>query len=326
MRSVVCFGEALIDFLSEPVPEPETQRRFVQHAGGAPANVAVAVAQLGVPAAFTGMLGSDMFGDFLLERLASAGVSTDYVTRTDSAKTALAFVSLDTNGERRFSFYRPPAADLLFRPQHFEAKCFASAAIFHACSNSLTEADIADATFEGMRRAHAAGALVSFDMNLRANLWPTHADPRPRIWSALHEAELVKLSVDELTFLAQVSGSETAVFAELWRGRTQWVWITDGAAPLRSVTRAGESTLPAFEVQTVNTTGAGDAFVGGMLSWLVREDVTAKNLSAFLKDDARMHSALRFAAACGALAVTRHGAFEAMPASAEVERFLQERA
>lgn len=324
MHSVVCFGEALIDFLSEPVADPQTQRRFVQHAGGAPANVAVAVAKLGVPATFVGMLGTDMFGDFLLERLASAGVSTEYVTRTESAKTALAFVSLDANGERRFSFYRPPAADLLFRPQHFSATCFASAAVFHACSNSLTEADIADATFEGMRRAHAAGALVSFDMNLRLNLWPTHADPRPRIWSALHEAELVKLSATEFEFLAEVLGNEAAVCAELWRGRTQWLWITDGAAPLRYVTRNGQGTLPAFEVQTVNTTGAGDAFVAGMLSWLVREQVTAKNLAALLQDTARMQSALRFAAACGALAVTRHGAFEAMPVLSEVMAFLQE--
>ncbi|MGH8372699.1 MAG: PfkB family carbohydrate kinase, partial [Gammaproteobacteria bacterium] len=103
-------------------------------------------------------------------------------------------------------------------------------------------------------------------------------------------------------------------------------WITDGAALLRSVTRSGESTLPAFEVQTVNTTGAGDAFVGGMLSWLVREEVSATNLSAFLKDDARVKTALRFAAACGALAVTRHGAFEAMPSLPEVEKFLREHA
>ena len=326
VRSVICFGEALIDFLSEPLPDPRTQQRFVQHAGGAPANVSVAVAQLGVPATFTGMLGADMFGDFLLERLGAAGVSTEYVTRTTAANTALSFVSLDANGERRFSFYRPPAADLLFRPQHFHDACFADAAVFHACSNSLTDADIADATFEGMRRAHAAGALVSFDMNLRANLWPTHADPRPRIWSALQEADLVKLSLDELRFLAEVLGDEAAVLAELWRGRTRWLWITDGAAPLRHVTRTEQGMVAAFEVNTLNTTGAGDAFTGGMLSWLVREGVTAANLDALLEDQTRMQSALRFGAACGALAVTRHGAFEAMPALAEVEKFLQERA
>lgn len=326
MRSVVCFGEALIDFLSEPVSDPRIQRRFVQHAGGAPANVAVAVAQLGVPAVFTGALGADMFGDFLLERLAAAGVSTEYVTRTTKANTALAFVSLDAKGERQFSFYRPPSADLLFRPQHFNDACFATAAVCHVCSNSLTESDIAEATFEGVRRAQAAGALVSFDMNLRLNLWPTHADPRPRIWSVLREADLVKLSLDELRFLAEVFGDESAVLAELWRGRTRWLWLTDGAAPLRYVTRAEQGMLSAFEVETVNSTGAGDAFVGGMLSWLVREGVTPDNLDALLNDQARMQSALRFGAACGALAVTRHGAFEAMPALAEVEKFLQERA
>jgi fructokinase len=326
VRKVVCFGEALIDFLAEPVTEAPSPQHFVQHAGGAPANVAAAVARLGAPAVFVGMLGQDMFGDFLLQRLVAAGVSTEYIARTDEANTALAFVSLDAYGERHFSFYRPPAADMLFRPQHFSADCFAAAAIFHVCSNSLTEADIADTTLDGMRRAHAAGALVSFDMNLRLNLWSTHADPRPRIWRALHEAELVKLSATELTFLAEVSGSEAAVFAELWRGRTQWIWITDGGEPLRYVTRTGQGTLPAFQVATVNTTAAGDAFVGGMLSWLIRESVSAANLEALLADETRMHSALRFAAACGALAVTRHGAFESMPSLPEVEQFLREHA
>jgi len=324
--SVVCFGEALIDFLADPVTDTGAPQKFTRHAGGAPANVAVAVAQLGTPSAFVGMLGNDMFGDFLLQQLADAGVSTDYVVRTDEANTALAFVSLDEKGERHFSFYRPPSADLLFRPQHFDAECFASAAIFHVCSNSLTEADIADTTLDGMRRAHAAGALVSFDMNLRLNLWPTHADPRPRIWQALREAQLVKLSAGELAFLAEVAGDEAAVIAELWRGRTQWLWVTDGAAPLRYFTRASQGHLPVFAVKTVNSTAAGDAFVGGMLSWLARENVTRGNFEKLLAYDTRMLTALRFAAACGALAVTRHGAFESMPTLAEVQNFLRKHA
>ncbi len=319
----MCFGEALIDFLAEPGTDRGEPQKFARHAGGAPANVSVAVARLGTPSAFVGMLGRDMFGDFLLQSLNAAGVSIDYVVRTDKANTALAFVSLDEHGERQFSFYRPPSADLLFRPNDFSDACFADAAVFHACSNSLTQADIADTTLEGMRRAHAAGALVSFDMNLRLNLWPTHADPRPRIWQALREAELVKLSAGEMAFLAEVSGSKAAVIAELWHGRTQWLWVTDGAAPLHYFTHARQGRVPAFAVKTVNTTAAGDAFVGGMLSWLVRENVTQENLENFLADDAPMQSALRFAAACGALAVTRHGAFEAMPSHTEVEHFLR---
>ena len=322
MPSVVCFGEALVDLLAEPEKNPAIPQRFVRYAGGAPANVAVAVAKLGTPASFVGMLAEDPFGDFLLESLQAAGVSTEHVVRTRAAHTALAFVSLDANGERQFSFYRPPAADLLFRSQHFHDACFVEAAVFHTCSNSLTEAAIAEVTLEGMRRAHATGALVSFDMNLRVNLWPEDVDPRPRIWHALHAAQLVKLSAAELAFLAEPLGGEAAVLDALWRGRTQWAWVTNAAAPIRQFTRSGNGTLPAFAVHTVNTTAAGDAFVGGILSWLVREKVNTANLTDWLADAERVQSALRFAAACGALTVMRHGAFEAMPSLIEVEHFL----
>ena len=318
MAKVVCFGEALIDFLAE------APQHYLRYAGGAPANVAVAVARLGTPAAFVGMLSRDAFGDFLLQSLKAAGVSTDCVERTDAANTALAFVSLDAEGERRFTFYRPPAADLLFRPEHFKAGCFADTAVFHVCSNSLTEADIAATTLEGVRRARAAGALVSFDLNWRPSLWADGVDPRPRIWSVLREAEIVKLCAAELAFLAEPLGSSDAAYAEIWRGRTQWILITDGAEPLVHLTRASRGELPAFEVHAVNTTGAGDAFMGGLLSALVHEKVAPQDLPGFLADGERVRAALRHANACGALAVTQHGAFEAMPSKAQVETFLRE--
>jgi fructokinase len=318
-RQVVCFGEALIDFLAKPGSAPP---QFLQYAGGAPANVAVAVVRLGGPAAFVGMLGEDMFGDFLLHELQAAGVDTGSVVRTDTAKTALAFVSLDAHGERRFSFYRPPAADLLFRPEHFAPDCFRSAAIFHACSNSLTEEAIAAATLEGMQRARGAGVLVSFDLNLRPNLWRAGEDPRPRIWQALQAAHLVKLSAVELAFLVEPRGSEQAVLADIWRGSAELVVVTDGAAPLRYFTRQGVGGRPAFRVQAVDTTAAGDAFVGGLLFSLARAGVTASKLAHFAGVDPAFAGALRFAAACGALTVTRQGAFAAMPSLAEVEAFL----
>ena len=115
VERIVCFGEALIDFSPAPGLQPDQPRMFVQHAGGAPANVAVAVARLGGQSEFVGMLGADMFGDFLLDSLRDAGVEVRHVQRTGDAPTALAFVALDAQGERSFSFYRPPAADLLFR-------------------------------------------------------------------------------------------------------------------------------------------------------------------------------------------------------------------
>lgn len=321
MKQVVCFGEALIDFLAEASGTGAPQG-FLRYAGGAPANVAVAVARLGAPAAFVGMLAKDAFGDFLLASLEQAGVDTGYVARTDAANTALAFVTLDERGERRFSFYRPPAADLLFRAEDFQDPCFSGAAAFHICSNSLTEEGIAAATLEGVRRARGAGALVSFDVNYRAGLWPSHADARPRIWSVLREADVVKLSASELEYLAEPMKGEAAVMAELWRGRARWVLVTDGAAPMRSLTREGETRLGALKVDCVNATGAGDAFVAGVLGWLLRGGVGPSGLEAFLMDAGRMKACLRYAAAGGALAVTRHGAFEAMPGRAEVEALL----
>lgn len=324
--SIVCFGEALIDFLEQPPVSPRQPHTFVQHAGGAPANVAVAVARLGGRAAFVGMFGADPFGDFLLDSLAAAGVDTACALRTSAAKTALAFVALDAHGERSFSFYRPPAADLLFRAEHFGDACFADAAAFHICSNSLTEPPIAEATLAGMARARAAGALVSFDMNLRPALWPAGADPHPVLWRALRAADLVKLSAEEFAHLAAARGGEAGVLDALWQGHARALVVTHGADPLRWFTPQRRGSVPAFRVRAVDTTAAGDAFVGGLLYALAADGVAADSLPAFAADAARFEHTLRFAAACGARAVTRHGAFAAMPTLAEVETLLEENA
>lgn len=328
MRKIVCFGEALIDFLAQPGSAPDAPRPFLQYAGGAPANVAVAAARLGAPACFAGMLGHDMFGDFLLESLQGAGVDTSHVARTDDAKTALAFVALDAEGERSFSFYRPPAADLLFRAEHFDEGCFVDTAAFHVCSNSLTEAEIARTTLEGMARARAAGALVSIDLNLRPALWPADTDPRPRLWQALEAADLVKLARSELEYLAAPYGEgvagEGAVMSRLFAGHARLVVVTDGAAPVCWHRRDASGRIEAFRVRAVDTTAAGDAFVGGLLFRLAERGVNGTTFNAFVVDESAIEDALRFGAAVGALAVTRHGAFAAMPTRAEVQQLLKE--
>jgi fructokinase len=326
MNTVMCFGEALIDFHAVAPTGARTPPAFVPHAGGAPANVAVAVARLGGTAAFAGMLGADMFGDMLFEQLDAAGVDVRQVRRTDAANTALAFVALDAHGERSFSFYRPPAADLLFRAGDFDAGALATAAIFHAGSCSLTEADIADATLTGMRRARAAGALVSFDMNLRPALWPRDADPTPRLWAALESADLVKLSAEEFAFLAVLPGGEAGVCQRLWQGGTRLLLVTDGAASIRWFAPDASGSLPAFDVPAVDSTGAGDAFVGGVLYELARRGIGADGLVALAADAPRRDALLRFAAACGALAVSRVGSFAAMPDRKRVEDFLEKHA
>ncbi|MEG2806100.1 carbohydrate kinase [Stenotrophomonas sp.] len=325
MSKIVCFGEILIDLLAQPPASADTPRAFLQYAGGAPANVAVAAARLGADTHFAGMLGQDMFGDFLADSLAQAGVATDCIVRTDAAKTALAFVALDAHGERSFSFYRPPSADLLFRAAHFHPNCFAGTRSFHVCSNSLTEADIAQATLDGMRRARAAGAMVSLDLNLRPALWPAGVDPLPRLWDALALAELVKLSREELDYLAaaQAGGAE-AVIARLLAAQAQAVVVTDGAAPIRWHTRQAQGVLTGFRVQTVDSTAAGDAFVGGLLFGIGERGGDGEAFATFCQDPAALTAAIRFGAAVGALAVTRKGAFAAMPSLEEVHQLLQQ--
>jgi fructokinase len=324
MGRIVCFGEVLIDFLAQPAQSPEMPRAFIQYAGGAPANVAAAVARLGGTADFVGMTGADMFGDFLFDSLRGAGVGTQGLLRTDAARTALAFVQLDAHGERSFNFYRPPAADLLFRVEHFRSDAFRDAASFHACSNSLTEPAIAATTLQGVARARAAGALVSVDMNLRPALWPKDADPYPRLWELLLEADLIKLARVELDFLAAPLGDEAAVLQRLWQGRARAVVVTDGREPVRWFTREAAGTVASFGVRAIDTTAAGDAFVGGLLFHLAQHGVTGATFDGFIRDAAAFEDALRFAAAAGGLTVTRHGAFAAMPTLGEVQQLLRE--
>jgi len=329
MSKIVCFGEALIDMLAQPWHAEDAPHAFIPYAGGAPANVAVAAARLGANAHFVGMLGEDMFGDLLLDSLTSAGVGTSGIVRTSEAKTALAFVALDADGERNFSFYRPPAADLLFTCDDFRTDGFEGVGSFHVCSNSLTEAAIAQTTLNGMARARAAGAVVSLDLNLRPALWPADIDPAPRLWQALEHADLVKLSREELDCLARPFGGgiqgEVMVRERILRGSARCLIITDGASPIQWFTRDDSGQVDSFEVKARDTTAAGDAFVGGLLFRLAQLDADGTGFDAFCRHRQMIEDAVRFGAAVGAIAVTRKGSFMAMPTLDEVQYLLQEK-
>ena len=321
-NTIVCFGEALIDFLAA-MPAHLGVPTFSQFAGGAPANAAVAIAKLGGRCEFVGMLGEDMFGDYLLRSLREAGAGTRYVCRTTKAKTALAFVTLDIQGERSFSFYRPPAADLLFRSTDFDPDCFAEATIFHICSNSLTDPDIAATTLSGMARARASDALTSLDLNLRPALWPDATPALPVLWQALEGADLVKLAREELEFLKEGHHGDGDVISRLLHS-ARLVLITDGGAPLRWHTRGCRGELAPFMVKAIDTTAAGDAFIGGLLSQLQRHNIDARNFDDLLATPSVLEQSLRYASACGALAVTRHGAFASLPTHAETISLLSQ--
>lgn len=324
MTPVIAFGEALVDMLSsrlgERAPDDQgaetfTPEVFTPYAGGAPANVAVACARLGVPSRFLGMLGADAFGDFLARELAAHGVDVSGVSRTGEARTALAFVSRDAEGERTFDFYRPPAADLLYRLEHLPPGVFAEPAILHLCTNSLTEAGIADTTLAMAEMARRAGCLVSVDANLRHNLWAEgHADAT-LVTRLLDAADLLKLSRDELDHLRADHPAE-AWLAERLAAGVRIVVITDGPGEvwLKGATLDERVRPPA--VRAVDTTAGGDAFIGGLLAELAARGIAGD----WHRDRDFLLRAVTVACRCGAHAVTRPGAYVALPTREDLER------
>ncbi|WP_043527542.1 carbohydrate kinase family protein [Litchfieldella xinjiangensis] len=310
MTPVIAFGEALVDMLSNRLGDDAAQgpETFTPYAGGAPANVAVACARLGVPSRFLGMLGSDYFGDFLAAELAHHGVDVSGVVRTDAARTALAFVSRDAQGERTFDFYRPPAADLLYRLEHLPTGVFGEPAIFHLCSNSLTDAGIAETTLALADMASKAGCLVSVDANLRHNLWPTGYAEIGLVTRLLDSAQLLKLSREELDYL-RADHPADAWLAERLAAGVRLVIITDGPYDVEVRTVGSTLSVTPPMVVPVDTTAGGDAFIGGLLAMIAKAGLD----QGWYQDAAQLERFVSVACHCGAHAVTRPGAYAALP-------------
>lgn len=310
---VCCFGEVLIDFLQDK-KQPGLFHRF---AGGAPANVAVAVARLGGYSKFIGMVGKDMFGDFLLQELQSYAVDCSAVRQTADAKTALAFVALNEQGDRSFSFYRPPAADLLYKVEHCPAELWQQKGILHLCSNSLTEPDIAQTSFALVRLAQQHGWLVSVDANLRHNLWSQGKASRELVTQLLEMADLVKLSEDELDYLADEQSPELWL-RHILTFRPAWLIVTAGANEVISYSKTDTVTLPVAAVPVLDTTAAGDAFVGAWLHQVAQHLAQGLTFNQLLAQPDLCQQLMHKAIKAGSLTCQKYGAFAALPTAAEL--------
>ncbi len=315
MIDVVCFGDLLIDFVPTtsglPLAEVETFRRAP---GGAAANVAVGLARLGAKSAFMGKVGDDVFGHVLADTLKDEGVDTGPLRFDDRARTALAFVSLKADGERDFLFYRHPSADMLFTPEEVDLQAIATAPVFHFDSISMAAEGPRKTVLFAADKAAAAGKLVSFDANLRLPLWASADEARDGIRQGLARATIAKFSDDELDFM---TGSRTvdAMRGKLWHDGLKLMVLSVGKAGSILVTRDGELEVPTFSVQAVDTTGAGDGFVAGLLAGLMHD-------LDRLGDRDFLFAAGRFANAVGALTTTERGAIPALPRRDQVEALL----
>jgi len=314
---VITHGELLIDFVPTVtgvglIDAPA----FIKAPGGAPANVAAGLARLGVPAGFLGQVGDDPFGRFLAQMLRDAGVDVTTLSFTAQARTALAFVSLQADGERDFMFYRQPSADMLFSVAEVDAHATAlrAAQAFHFGSISLIGEPARAATLRAIALAREGGALITYDPNLRLPLWRSAEAARAGMLLGLEHAAIVKVSEEELAFLTGAS-DEAEALARLWRPRLKLVAITRGAAGSTYVTPRFKGNVPGLPVLAVDTTGAGDAFMAGLLRGALADP-------AVLEAEDELFQVYRFANAAGALAATKRGAIPALPFPEDVYRLL----
>jgi fructokinase len=317
MPTVFTIGEALIDFIpAEKGVGLNEVESFSKAAGGAPANVACAVAKLGKQSAFIGKLGADAFGDFLVETMAKTGVDTSRVLRTGEANTALAFVSLKADGNRDFSFYRNPSADMLLGEEEIDGGWFTESDILHFCSVDLIEAPVKYAHQKAIKLARQAGALISFDPNVRLPLWHDPEACRRTILEFLPLSDIVKISDEELTFLTRIEDVTEAI-RSLFVGHVQHVIYTRGADGACWYTVDFDVSIPGRRVNAVDTTGAGDAFVGSLLAQLVEEPTFRNNVTR-----EKVERMLTFANTAASITTTRAGAISSLPTREEVEQVL----
>ncbi|PKA56263.1 Fructokinase-1 [Apostasia shenzhenica] len=313
---VVSFGEMLVDFVPTVAGVSLAEASaFVKAPGGAPANVAIAVSRLGGRSAFVGKVGDDDFGRMLSEVLKENGVSIDGVRFDGVARTALAFVTLRSDGEREFLFYRHPSADMLLTPKELHLEVIRRAAVFHFGSISLIAEPSRSAHLTAMEEAKKAGALLSYDPNLRLALWPSQEEAKIQVMSIWDQVDIVKVSDNELAFLTSNASLEDNAVMSLWRPNMKLLVVTLGKDGCKYYTKNFHGAIASIKVKAVDTTGAGDSFVGAML-WGIVKDLSS------LQDEGKLREVLRFANAFGAITTTKNGAIPAMPRKAEVLEFL----
>ncbi len=313
---VISYGELLIDMVSSAPDAPiGAAVDWVKAPGGAPANVAVGLQRLGARAEFWGAVGDDPFGAFLRETVAAEGVDVAHL-QTQPQRTTIAFVATLESGNKEICFYRNPGADAHFDAAQIEDAAFEGADIFHCGSVSLSLEPSRSAQFELAKRARNAGALVSFDPNWRPSLWPNFDKARELIWRMMPLSDIVKVADEEWEF---VTGTpDFAQGAQKIRDHgPRLVVMTRGADGASWNCEAGQGEVAGFKARAIDTLGAGDSFVAGMLSQVG----AAPSLDAVLNADS-LNETLRFANACGAIATQKAGAIPALPSRAEVEALL----
>ena len=314
-NKLVALGEALIDFIpNKSGCEFYEVTGFAPKVGGAPANVCCAYSVLGGKAGIITQLGNDPFGARILRELEYYGVDTGEVALTDKANTALAFVSLGSDGNRTFSFYRKPSADMLYTPEQLNKAYFSDAYVFHFCSVDLGDFPMREAHRKAIEYAKESGAMVSFDPNLRFPLWQDKALLKSTVNEFIDYADIVKISDEELEFITGEKDIHKALDV-LFRGSVKMIVYTCGPEGAYAFTKNAKVYSKAPKVEVADTTGAGDGFIGSFLYKLNQSGITAENISE--ADSEMLQSCVDFSTAFCAVSVTKQGAMSSYPTADE---------
>lgn len=312
---VIALGELLIDFTMNGQSE-QGNNMFEACPGGAPCNVLALLNKMGKKTAFIGKVGKDQFGALLRDTITEAGIDASNLMVDENVNTTLAFVHTFPDGDREFSFYRNPGADMMLTADEVNPEVVKDTKVFHFGTLSMTHEGVREATKKAVETAKANGCLVSFDPNLRPPLWNSLDLAKEQMEYGFGKCDILKISDNEIQF---VSGKEDYDEGIAYLQKTYnipLILLTMGKDGSRAYYKGMRVERPGFSVKAIETTGAGDTFCGSSLNYLVDHDF--ENLT-----EEQLGEMLTFANAAAALVTTKKGAIKAMPVKEEVLELIQ---
>lgn len=313
---VIALGELLIDFTMNGSSD-QGNPLFEANPGGAPCNVLAMLSKLGKRTAFIGKVGRDSFGQMLCKRIEEAGICADYLLEDEKIPTTLAVVHTLPDGDRDFSFYRSPGADMMLSAADVPQEAISRARIFHFGTLSMTHEQVHEATLKALEAAGRNGLLISLDPNLRPPLWSSLELAKERMLEAISYCDILKISDNEIQFLSGLENYDEGIAWLRERYDITLICLTLGRDGSRAYYKDLRVEMQSFpQEQVVDTTGAGDTFCGCMLSYVLDhglEDLQETDLKEMLA----------FANAAASMVVTRKGALCSMPEQAQVQELLE---
>ena len=317
---VTALGELLIDFTQNGISE-QGNNIFEANPGGAPCNVLAMLCKAGKKTAFIGKVGNDMFGKLLKAKTEAEGIDMSGLLMDDDVRTTLAFVEKLPNGDRDFSFYRNPGADIMLTAEEVEAHrgLIEKAKIFHLGTLSMTHDTVEKASRKAIEIAKASGCLISFDPNLRPPLWDSEEKAKEKIAYGLSQCDILKISDNEITFMTWEEDLEKGIRRIIDEYKIPLVFATFGPDGSKAYCGGKDAFEAGFiNPRTIETTGAGDTFCASALYHVLKYGIDG------LKDEANLHELLTFANAAASLVTTKKGALCVMPTVEEVREFIKE--